>query len=340
MKQTDFARVLTEYLSIYLPGQRNVSSNTIRSYRDVMKQLLQFLHDKYRKKPEKLTFSDITHMEIKDFLQWLESEKKVCVSTRNQRLAAIHSFFRYAQSECPEILFNSQRILGISYKKYHTEPVGYLEQICMEQLLSEPDTMTLRGLRDCAILATLYDSAARVQELIDLKVSDVRLLSPAILRLTGKGNKTRIVPLMNNTKELLKIYMQKYNLFANSKQNFPLFHNSRFEKFTRPGISYILKKHYANAKDKYVNLPWEETINPHMLRHSKSIHMLESGIPLIYIRDFLGHVSITTTEIYLRAENKIKRQALEKMYPLLESENLPQWTENKKLIEWLNDLCK
>ncbi len=339
MKQTDFAITLTRYFSTYLPGQRNLSRNTIVSYRDVIKQLLIFLKLTYNLKPEKLTLSDITKDKIINFLDWLENTKGVSIRTRNQRLAAIHSFYHYAQIENPNILFESQKILGLTFKKYSKNSIDFLESSCIKIFLAQPDTRTHKGLRDCAILTLLYDSGARVQELINIKVSDIRLTSPATLKLTGKGDKCRIIPLMNKTQELLGVYMANFNLLERGKQDFPLFHNSRLSPFTRPGIAYILKKYYQVSKVKSPELPWIEKIHPHVFRHSKAIHMLEAGVPLIYIRDYLGHVSITTTEIYLRSENKLKRLALEKMYADVESQSTPQWTENKELLQWLNDFC-
>lgn len=170
MKDTDFAYYLTKYLTEYLPHQRNVSENTLRSYRDVIKQLILYLDEVHHLKPEKIQLMDLTRSEIISYLNWLENEHHVSISTGNQRLAAIHSFYRYLQSEVPDILYESQKILGIPFKKSHREPVGYLETECIHLLLHQPDNNSLRGLRDCAILRILYDTVARVQKLIDLKV--------------------------------------------------------------------------------------------------------------------------------------------------------------------------
>ncbi|MDS1030995.1 site-specific integrase [Bacillota bacterium LX-D] len=147
MKQTDFAHVITKYFSEYLPGQRNVSSNTIRSYRDTFKQLIIFLKEAYGLKPERITFSSITAEQIKGYLGWIEKERKVSISTRNQRLAAIHSFYRYAQTEYPDIMFESQRILGIQFKKRKHPSIDYLTQDCLSCLLAQPDIHKTRQTR-------------------------------------------------------------------------------------------------------------------------------------------------------------------------------------------------
>lgn len=340
MNSTNFARIITQYLSTYLPGERNLSSNTIRSYRDAIKQMLNFFIDSYGLKPEKIVLEDITANRIKDFLIWLEKEKDVSISTRNQRLAAIQSFLRYAQSEYPEILYESQKVLGIPYKKRHIPAIQYLSMECLKLLLEQPDTLTKKGRRDLAIISTLYDTGARIQELIDIKVCNVRLSSPATITLTGKGNKTRCIPLMEKTRELLNSYMEENHLLDNGRQQFYLFHNSRLESFTRPGISYILNKYFEKAKQDNPEILFPETIHPHMLRHTKAIHLLESGVNLIYIRDLLGHVSVTTTEIYLRAETELKRIALESAYPDITTRDIPLWTENTELLRWLDEFCK
>ncbi|MDD4518882.1 MAG: tyrosine-type recombinase/integrase [Limnochordia bacterium] len=339
MKHTDFARTITKYFSDYLPGQRNMSSNTIRSYRDALKQLLMFLQETHQLRPERVSFSDLTAEHIRDYLVWLETHRNVSINTRNQRLAAIHSFYRYAQTEYPDIMFESQRILGIPFKRHKREVVGYLTQSCLSHLLNEPDISTQKGRRDLTLITTLYDTGARVQELIDLRVCDVRLAEPTTIKLTGKGEKTRYVPLMNRTCSLLLSYMGENHLLDNGRQQSPLFYNSRYESFTRPGITYILRKYFSRAKERHPEEPFPDTVFPHLLRHTKAVHLLQAGVPLIYIRDYLGHVSITTTEIYLRADTELKRAALEKVYPDIVTNEIPMWTENTELLRWLEDLC-
>lgn len=340
MKQTDFARILTKYLSDYLPGQRNVSHNTIRSYRDAFKQLLIFLNEVYHLKPEKISFSNLAIDHVKSYLRWLETERKVSISTRNQRLAAIHSFYRYVTTECPEMLFESQRILGIPFKKRKHTSIDYLTKDCLKSILEQPDVITKRGRRDLSLVTVLYDTGARVQELIDIKVCDVRLKDPAIITLYGKGNKSRCIPLMKRTKNLLMSYMKEYFLLANGNQQLPLFHNHRLEKFTRPGITYILNKYFQMAKKSNPEIHFPKTIHPHMLRHTKAVHLLEAGVNLIYIRDLLGHVSVTTTEIYLKVNSELKRKALEEAYPKTIMQDIPLWKENTTLLNWLDNFCR
>ena len=255
MKQTDFARTLTRFLSEYLPGQRNVSTNTIKSYRDTFKQLLLFYDSELHIKPEHLRFDKIKADTIKCFLNWLEKTRNVTINTRNQRLAAVHSFYRYTQSEHPEILLECQRILGIPFKKREHKVVDYLSRDNLKYILEQPDTSKKRGRRDLTMMTTLYDTGARVQELIDLKTSDVRLTKPATITLTGKGNKKRCVPIMGKTRNLLENYMNENSLLENGNQFHPLFYNSNRHPFTRPGITYILEKHLKQAIDYTINDP-------------------------------------------------------------------------------------
>jgi len=339
MKQTDFAKTITRYLTDFLPGQRNVSPNTIKSYRDTFKQYLMFMQEEQRIKPDRISFASMTMLSIKDFLHWLETSRNVRISTRNQRLAAIHSFFRYAQTENPEILFEGQKILGIPFKKKQQQMVPHLSTNQMAYLLEQPDTSTKRGRRDLALMAVLYDTGARVQELIDLKVCEVRLAQPATITLTGKGNKKRNIPIMAKTRNLLEGYMAENHLLENGRQQSTLFHNSRYQAFTRPGITYIIDKYFKQAKLSRIDEVFPDKLHPHMLRHSKALHLLESGVNLIYIRDLLGHVSITTTEIYLKFDTELKRKALEAAYPQVVSRDTPAWEENTDILQWLQDLC-
>ena len=305
-----------------------------------MRQLLTYMRDEKHIPPERLEFKDIKAETIAEFLLWLEKNGQISISTRNQRLAAIHSFYRYAQTEYPDNLLEMQRILSIPFKKKSRPTVNYLTKEEMKLLLEQPDVRNHKGRRDLALMAILYDTGARVQELIDLCVKDIRLHAPATVTLKGKGNKMRCVPIMGNTVQLVSRYMDDYNLKSNGRQQSPLFFNSRGEKLTRPGICYILNKYFKQAKKANPESILSDRIHPHMLRHAKAVHMLESGVNLIYIRDFLGHASVTTTEIYLKTETELKRSVLEKNYPDVVTQDIPEWRNDTDLLQWLNDFCR
>jgi len=336
MKPTDFARYLSAYLGTYMPGLRNASTNTIRSYRDTYRLLLVYCRDRLGIPVEKLSLARLTDEVVLGFLHWIEKERNCCASTRNQRLAALHAFFRYAQLEEPLLLASCQRILAIPFKKHEQPVVRHLSPDALRLILEQPDTNTPQGRRDLTILCVLYDTGSRVQELVDLRLRDIRLDEPPIVTLTGKGRKSRHVPLMKNTASLLNRYMQEHSLGSEKTLDRPLFVNRQSTKLTRAGISYILRKHSGMARKQSPIVPGGVT--PHVMRHTKAMHLYQSGVPLVYIRDFLGHVDISTTDIYARADTEMKRKALEKAYPEMTCVNLPDWNRDTDLLRWLVDL--
>ncbi|MFT8313937.1 MAG: site-specific integrase [Clostridium sp.] len=336
MRPTDFAIHLTGFLSEYLPKQKNASKNTIVSYRDTFKLLIRYCNEQRNIHVEKLNLSMLTHELIIGFLEWLETDKKCRISTRNQRLAAIHSFFRYAQYEEPEGILHFQKVISLPIKKAQKSSIPHLTPEAMQVLLSQPDKTTAKGRRDLTLLDILYDSGCRVQELADLRVRDVVLSNPAALILTGKGNKIRRVPLMKNTLTLLEHYIQENSLNKLWKSDYPLFTNKQHNKLSKEGIAYIISQHVHSARRISTIVP--EKVTPHMFRHSKAMHLLQAGVNLIYIRYFLGHEDIKTTEIYAKCDTELKRQAIENAYPDLVDSNLPDWSEDSALLDWLSKL--
>jgi site-specific recombinase XerD len=339
MKTNDFARYLTHYLSIYLPGQRNLSGHTIASYRDTFKLLLTFCQHEKSISPECLTLAHINDDLILGFLAWIEAARKCSIATRNQRLAAIHAFFRYVQTETPERLLMYQRILAIPLKKTGKPAVSYLTTEALESILQQPDRTTPAGRRDLLVLTVLYDSGARVSELTDLLARDIRLTQPATITLRGKGRKVRHVPLMTKTASLLRDYLEERRLTAAHRLDHPLFFNSRRQKLTRAGVSYIINKYVKAVREQNTTL-LPDKVSPHVFRHTKAMHLLQTNVNPVYIRDFLGHASVTTSEIYARADDRMKRLALEKAYSPIEAANLPAWQEDKNLLHWLQSLCR
>jgi len=336
MKPTEFAKYLTEFLTTYLTGQKNVSKNTILSYRDTFKLLLKYCQSMKRIPPERITMETLTSELVTGFLDWLETERKCGISTRNQRLAAIHSFFRYAQGEDPSGLYYFQKVLSIPIKKVAKTLVEHLTPEAVKLLLGQADKYTARGRRDLTLMSVLYDTGARVQELIDLKVCDVTLDSPPVIILTGKGKKIRRVPVMKNTVSLLQYYLSENNLNKQWKNQYPLFSNSQHNKLTKEGVAYIIAKYVAIARKSSTIIP--PKVKVHQMRHSKAMHLLQAGVNLIYIRDFLGHVDIKSTEVYARTDTETKRKAIENAYPDLIDSDLPDWNKDQNLLTWLSDL--
>jgi site-specific recombinase XerD len=339
MKPTDFAYYLTDFLSRYLPGTVGLSSNTIMSYRDTFSLFLKFCSERKKISPEKLSLEHLNRKLTEDYLLWLEKTRKCKASTRNVRLAALHSFCEYLQLEFPDYIYQAQQILSIPLKRTKKVSVQYVTLDAMKHLLEKPDQMTKQGRRDLVLLSLLYDSGARVQELADLKVRDIRTALPATVKLTGKGNKSRIVPLMKPMADLLKQYLRENRLGEPYTFDYPLFSNRSGNKITRAGIAHILKKYTSQAIQDAPEM-YPDRMFPHCVRHSKAVHLLQSGVNLIYIRDLLGHVDIQTTEIYARADSEMKRKALEKSSNNVISDKLPEWQHDAGLIKWLKSLGK
>jgi integrase/recombinase XerD len=341
METTDFAKYLSDFFAKYLPGERNVRHNTILAYKDTFIQFITFMKDQKNIGVQKLTLKIITKETVVDFLEWLQQSRHCSNATRNHRLAAIRSFFNYLQYENPERLFEWQKIISIKVKQHQKKNINYLTTDGIKLLLEQPDISTYNGRRNLALLALMYDSGARVQEMIDLTPSSIRLEAPNLVKLVGKGRKARIVPLNEEQVVFLKKYMQESHLLEPYANLYPLFSNTRNVKLTRTGITYILKT-YADQARKINPGIIPEKISCHSLRHSKAMHLLQAGVNLVYIRDILGHVSVQTTDVYARADSKQKREALEKVYVEMKPEKSKDksWEKDNTLLEWLKGLKK
>lgn len=333
MKTTDFARYLSSFLTDYLPKQRGASQNTILSYRDCFKLLLRYFECEKGISIERITLKDIDRALVLDFLSWLEKERSCSTATRNQRLAAIESYFKYISADNPELLYKTQQIGSIRIKKAQKPVISYLTVDSMKKLLEVIDTSSPQGRRDLAMLSLLYDSGSRVQELIDLKAENVHLCSFPSIDVVGKGNKHRTIPLTEAAGRILEKYMDEFRLNLPQTQCKPLFINKFGHRFTREGITYILQKYAALANELDPGIP--KKVTPHILRHTKSMHLIEAGVDLVSIRDFLGHTDLSTTDIYAKTNVVEKRKALEKAENAITVE-MKSWNEDKDLMAFLN----
>lgn len=340
MKNKNFQYYLSHFLAKEMPVNRNNSTNTISSYATTFRLFLEFMNEVKGIKPNDINLSDITRDNVIDFLNWLENTRKVQANSRNVRLAAFRSFVSYLQIEDVEHIYVYQKILSIKKKKCSDNEVLWISKEQMKLLLNSPNTETKDGFKDKVMLTVLYDTGARVDELIHLKLIDIHLDKPASIKIKGKGNKMRIVPIMGNTVELLKKYIKDNNLNQRQFEDHPyLFQNRSGNPYTRAGISYIIDKYLDIANLKY-NANITVNMHPHVFRHSKAVHLLEAGIELIYIRDYLGHSSIKTTEIYAKVCTQNKLDALEKVYENLSQTSEKDWTNNQDLMDWLTHLSK
>lgn len=332
-------KYVTSFLTNYLAGQKNVSNNTVSSYAATLYLFFQYCRDVKKMPAENMVIESINKQLIIDFLLWLEQERGSSISTRNQRLAAMKSFFRFLQYENPQFMGICQDILNIPVKKTIKPLIKHLSHDELKLILDQPDIATAKGKRVVALMAMLYDTGARVSEIINLKVCDIRFDFPPMVTLVGKGRKIRYVPIMQETFSVLQNYMLAYKIDKNVDSTTPLFFNSRGEKLTRAGVSNIILRCVNSAKR--INPALPEKITPHVFRHSKAVHLTEIDTPLIYIRDILGHSSVLTTEIYIRINPELRKKYMEAAHvDYVTPSNDQKWEDNNELVEWLKKMCK
>ena len=325
-----FSKMLERFFTLYIPLRRGLSKHTASSYSDSFLMLIRFMGSEKNLRPDQVTFDHINREAVLEFCDWLENVNGNTASTRNQRLTAIHAFFRYVQAEDPSKIEMCREILSVQLKKTGQTPPKSISMDAVEHVLAVVETRTQMGIRDLAILSLLYDSAARVQELIDLSVGDVMAGKPASVRLTGKGGKIRIVPIMRPTAKILENYIERHNLYVIGQ---PLFTNIRGRRLTRVGVNYILNKYVDRVKAIHPGMI-SIAVTPHVLRHAKATHMLSAGINLFYIRDMLGHSSVITTEIYARSNPEFLEKAVSQA-ALATTPTVPEVTGKDALTELL-----
>ncbi len=334
-------RWLSKFFTDHLAGERAASPKTMASYRDAMKLLLIWFKDAQRIPPEKLRLADIDRPAVLGFLDWLEAARHCSPATRNQRLAVIKSFCRYTAAEQPERLDEVTRILAIRQKKTPAPDLGHLTGDEVKTLLAEPGTASTRALRDTVLLALAYDTAARVQELCDLNIADIRRASPMTVTIRGKGSKTRYVPVMGPTAELVAGYLDRLGPHPGVGADAdPLFRGPNHSRLTRSGISKLLARHVRAVRARDPGWAPGLPVTPHTLRRTRAMHLIQAGVNLIYIRDLLGHADVSTTEIYARADAETKRKAIENAYEPLSPDVLPDWALDTSLISWLESLAR
>ncbi|WP_296143047.1 site-specific integrase [uncultured Flavobacterium sp.] len=335
MKPTNFAQYISSFIRDYLSIEREYSPNTIKSYTGSFILLLKFIVEQKKIRLEKITIEHLSKEMILEFLNWLKLSRNSSSSSINNRLAAIHSFFKYLSREELAYLIHSQSVLSISFRREIKTTINYLSPEALKLLLSMPNLKNKKGRRDLALLSLIYDTGARVQEVIDITPSMINMQKPMTIRVMGKGKRMRVIPVSKLQLDHLKIYMQENDLFNPSRNLYPLFFNSRGDKLTRAGVNYILKFYLKKASIIEPSF-YPKKVSCHTFRHSKAMHLLQANVSLVYIRDILGHASVITTEIYAKTDSKQKRDALEKAYVnLTPNPSKSNWEGNKNLIEWL-----
>lgn len=342
IKDETLFRLIRDFLTIYLPKQRVCISNTIKSYKESIGLLLTFLQVEKEISPFDLTAEMLDSSMILDFLSWLETKRHCSVSTRNQRLACIRAFFNYAGIMDISFIAYQNDLRKIPIKKGgNTSTVEFLTENALKALLSEPDISNPKGIRDMFYMILLYDSGARNRELLDLRLQDVDLRSGnASIHVTGKGNKQRIIPIMEKTVEHYRKYLR---LFHKDEQNrsqylFYVIRNGQKQPMSDDNVARFMKAYGYTARQKCVEVP--ERIHPHMFRHTRAMHLYRGGMPLVLLAEWLGHAQLETTLIYANADTEMKRRAIQKATapsnPINTRYDFPDdWKNDEELLQML-----
>lgn len=311
IESTSIAILLEKYFANYLMIQRQASPHTIASYRDTFRLLLKYAQSKLNKTPSTLDMDDLNATLVNSFLHDLEVTRGINARSRNQRLAAIHSFYKFAAIEVPEKSNVIARVLAIPQKRFERAVIHYLTYDESEALLNSINRNTILGRRDYILLLLAIETGLRASELINIKVQDITLGSVSYVRCCGKGRKERTTPFSKQTSQTIKDWVAEHGYHENDY----LFTSARGVPLSVDGLEYIVRKYTTQAQCHCPSLS-KKKVSPHVLRHTAAMRMLQSGIDLSVIALWLGHESINTTQMYIDADMTMKERALEKTTPI------------------------
>src|SRR6516165_163180 len=326
--------IVHDYFTDHLPRVRGASPHTIHSYRDSLVLLLRFVAARNQRPVVELDLKDLDPPAILAFLSHLERERKNGAATRNVRLTAIHALFRFVASRNPEHLHLVQRVLSIPFKRAPQRAIDYLEREEIESILKAIDRTIPQGVRDYALLATMFNTGGRVQEIADLRACDLQLARPFQVRLFGKRRKERYCPLWPQTAAVLRAFSKERNLDERSEAHLFLNHCGR--PLTRFGIRYVLARRLHRAAKEVPPLR-KKRLHPHSMRHSTAIALLKSGNDLSTISHYLGHASLATTNRYAKVDLEMKRRAIARAKPVPRQSRTP-WSRDPTILDWLESL--
>jgi site-specific recombinase XerD len=328
-----FPALVQAFFEHYLPTERNLSSNTVLSYRDAMILFFQYAEKKLRRKPDQLEFEHVDVSLVRGFLDWLQRTRGCKPRTCNQRLAALKSFFRFVASVAPEHLERCRQIRELRNKRVpHAEP-AHLEPAEVQALL-HGTTQSRAPLRDLALVTLLYNTGARVQELVDMNVGDLILEAPPRVRIQGKGRKERTCPLWATSVEALRRWIASS---PKASSDSPLFLNARGDRLTRSGVAYVLKSLALRVDLARGVKPVH--VAPHVIRHTTAMHLLRSGVDMIVIAAWLGHVNVSTTHGYVEIDLRMKQAAIAKTV-LPSGAEVPQRFPGAKIVARLKAISR
>lgn len=328
------APLLKRYFSHYLPVQKGLTDNTIRSYRDAIKLLLCHVADTLSQSVDTLTVEVISEKIVLGFLDAVEDTRGCTPRTRNARLAATRSLFAFIAREEPELVLQCQQIRTIPLKRTEHKMVEYLEENEMQAVFDAVDINSRTGIRDQALLLFLYNTGARVSEVVNMELSDLRLGEAAQITLHGKGNKERSCPLWPETVAALEAYIK--DRLPKGVETKQVFLNANGAPITRFGIRHVTRKYGMQAKKKHPTIE-AKPLNPHRIRHTTAMHLLRAGNDINMVSYWLGHAELNTTHIYVEIDMETKRKMLEKTPPPKISKKAP-W-HRPHVLQWLDQLA-
>jgi len=329
------APFLKRFFSHYLPVQKGLSVNTVRAYRDTIKLLLCYVADTHSLSVDALTVEDISEKTVLGFLDAIENDRGCTKRTRNARLAAIRSLFAFIAREEPDLVLQCQQIRTIPLKRTEHRTIEYLEEKEMQAVFDAVDINSRTGIRDRALLLLLYNTGARVSEVVNLELTDLRLGDAAQISLHGKGNKDRSCPLWPETVTVLEAYLKERR--PKAAETSQVFLNANGGPITRFGIRHVTRKYGAQAQ---ANSPTIEAkpLNPHRIRHTTAMHLLRAGNDINMVSYWLGHADLNTTHVYVEIDMETKRKMLEKTSAPRISRKAP-W-HRPHVLQWLKELAK
>ena len=342
MSMNDFFSYVRKYLLEYLPIQRRFSENTIKSYRQGLNLYVSYLRDVIQIPTNRITFKDCTRDSMLGYLDWLNAERGCGATTVNQRLMVLRSFFKYAgETDCVYTAIGMEAA-AVPARKARGKIVEFLSEQALKTLLAQPDPRRRIDHRNQFFMILMYDAAARCGELLDLRLRDLRLdgTTPTVC-LHGKGDKTRVVPLLPETVEHCRRYTQAFHgKVPHDKGEFVFYTKSHDQRtqMSADTVALFMKKYGTSAHESCEDMP--DSLHPHMLRHTRAMHLYRQGMPIHLLSEFLGHVSFETTRVYAYADTEMKRKAIEKANVLRDGlpPEEPLWTDDEDMILKLSGL--
>ncbi len=329
-----FSKLVQEFLTSYIIGECNYSVNTKASYSTTFYLLLKFMSEEKNIRPNKIEIESITKEVVIQFLDWLETDRSVSIQTRNQRLACIKSFCKYVQTNEPDLFESCSQILSIKNKKVPNKMISYFSEDEIKMMINYLNKC--KDLKKLTMICVLYETGARVSEFINIKLEDLNLSDNASITLYGKGNKTRIVPISQELVKLINKHLKE--AYINYGDDY-LFYSNYKKKYNRKSINYLIDNLIEKLREIYPG-NFKGNYHPHSFRHTKATHLYNSGTPLLYVKDFLGHSTITSTEIYATPDSKKQREEILRNSESIKTKNKYSNAKKDTLDNWLKNNMK